>query len=677
MERDKEKTVLYYYEIFRKNTRIIMIGTLVCMFVTAAISLFIPNIFQSIAQLVIIPPKFKTELTPTALSVATCKNLLESPEMIRKIKDSVLVEKESLVKLYKGIKDKKNLNDEQILEQIDKMTSQEIEKTFNISQDVAKNISELSLSDKRDLLKLNERKFKKLKIEDLKQKLRVRIDIESKTNISVLFSPVITLYVKAPSPNLAKIMANIWSKNFVELYTKLSLGETTESFDFIKKQYETTKADLETSENNITSFVKKVKLEVIRDKIKVLQNKLIDFNSDLQKLIYEYTTKYSELQEIENQMVGFEENERWLGIYTLNKIESASISKDKDVHKVKMPNMDDESLRGAILKDLRVSTIGVGKNLFEVEKEIENYTNTHNVETLLDQKEKLIDLTAGTQGMLVEVESTINGLKESIKETQSMLQNEKPYIALNKTITNDALWMLINKNLTKQDIDSLKGAQFNEQQTNYVYEGLIAKLNDLKNELALNQEKKVSLKNQITDFENQLKDTDKKIAEYQSRTNLLQISQKAAQDLYEKTSEAYIKLRDQQSTLRINVAVLQTKINEVKRTIQKTQDDVASLIEFHREKIVEFEKLTREKDRNKNTYKLLETKYELARISKSETPPDIKIASNAVVPDKKIGPMRKIMVFTAGIIGLIATMIFSIFITLVSEYAKKDDKKTA
>jgi uncharacterized protein involved in exopolysaccharide biosynthesis len=88
----------YIRSLWRRKFFILVV-TIVAMIGGGVYTLFQPNIYQSTTMLVLFPPKFKTELSPSTFSIHTYKNLLMSPELLQAIIDTLDLNGVSVEKL--------------------------------------------------------------------------------------------------------------------------------------------------------------------------------------------------------------------------------------------------------------------------------------------------------------------------------------------------------------------------------------------------------------------------------------------------------------------------------------------------------------------------------------------------------------------------------------------------
>ena len=253
MDNERENVELAdYISIVWRRRFFIIVGTFVAMIVAAVFSLLQPNVYRATASLVVIPPKFQTELAPSTLSIHTYINLLTSPELMKAIIDTLLLEETT--------------------------------------------------------------------VEGLNRNLSTEIITEKYGTQRIAYSPLIHLHAQADSPEKAAHIANTWAEKFVEQNKNLSSKGKESSLNFIEEQFPISKEKLEKAENTlnerqdyyeeelkrfkdlwqkrILDFKARWKIDLLKEELKVIENKLIDFQSELINVRFEIKTAREDLREI-------------------------------------------------------------------------------------------------------------------------------------------------------------------------------------------------------------------------------------------------------------------------------------------------------------------------------------------------------------------------------------------
>lgn len=130
----------------------------------------------------------------------------------------------------------------------------------------------------------------------------------------------------------------------------------------------------------------------------------------------------------------------------------------------------------------------------------------------------------------------------------------------------------------------------------------------------------------------------------------------------------YQNLRQRIVNDRVNINRLRAKKESLEGMIRQGRKEIGQLQNTIVEKRLEQERLIRSVENLKKTYTVLAGKAESARLARTEESEDVKIATRAVTPGRKIGPNRKKNVITAGMVAFIVAVLLAIFL----EYVKMD-----
>lgn len=137
----------------------------------------------------------------------------------------------------------------------------------------------------------------------------------------------------------------------------------------------------------------------------------------------------------------------------------------------------------------------------------------------------------------------------------------------------------------------------------------------------------------------------------------------------EQINPLYLKLREKITNLKIKIKSLENEKGYTEKEIKKLKGEIDYLKNLIYEKSLLLERMQREKNALKETYSLFLQKMESTRISKVEQITDIKIISEAVLPERRIKPNRRQIVMISGIIGII----FGTFIAFLKEFIVSAD----
>ena len=200
-----------------------------------------------------------------------------------------------------------------------------------------------------------------------------------------------------------------------------------------------------------------------------------------------------------------------------------------------------------------------------------------NYKTYLDQLEE-------KRRELASKEATLAALKEALAQ-------EPEYLALERTVSNEALWNFLAQRATPEELSSLPSLTLEDQQLNSVY---------------------LNLRSQFA------------------------------------STQVAVK------TLQEEIAYLESALST---TLAELKEKQARLVEVQ----AELERLDREISVLKSSYTSLAGKLQEARIAKAETAEPIRVVEAPVVPERPVGPNKKMNVAVAGVLGLFVGVLLAFF----------------
>jgi polysaccharide biosynthesis transport protein len=141
----------------------------------------------------------------------------------------------------------------------------------------------------------------------------------------------------------------------------------------------------------------------------------------------------------------------------------------------------------------------------------------------------------------------------------------------------------------------------------------------------------------------------------------------------EEVNVGYVSLRTKVSEYRIAVAELSGEMNMIRTKIDTTQKELENIQSDLADKEHRQESIQRNVDLSQGTYDAFLNKYEESRITESTEVGDstINIISQAVVPDKPIGPKKMLNLVIAGVLGIV----IGVFLALFKEFWQSSGKQ--
>lgn len=218
---EKEIDLRDYIRVLLKRKWIIVISALVCGGAAAIFSLLLPNVYEANSVILIMPPKYKAELSPRTFSPYTYGALLKADDLLKALIDNLKLESE---------------DDPMEVEALSKM----------------------------------------LRTEIVKETLPETVGDREPAG-----SPLINLYVRSLEPEKAIGIANAWMELFVKKNSDISSYTTAESYRFIMEQYKISKENLAQAEERIKKFQNRWQIDLMERELEVKKGKFINYESEL------------------------------------------------------------------------------------------------------------------------------------------------------------------------------------------------------------------------------------------------------------------------------------------------------------------------------------------------------------------------------------------------------------
>ncbi len=163
-------------EVFFKHIKKVIIFTFITSIIVAIVSLFLPKVYQSSANLLIHINPLKTDFTPENFSVPAMEPILRSDDIL-----------EAIIKKCNLVKYNSDIN-----------------------------------------------------VKDFRKNLSVRIYIKQDTNVRKEYVPLVTLYAKGPTPKVAKEIVNTWAKLAAKRINDTLSSDILLDKNIIEKSYKIT-----------------------------------------------------------------------------------------------------------------------------------------------------------------------------------------------------------------------------------------------------------------------------------------------------------------------------------------------------------------------------------------------------------------------------------------------------
>jgi uncharacterized protein involved in exopolysaccharide biosynthesis len=577
-----------YLGVLLSRWKLVMLGAILCGVVALGVSFILPNEYEASSVLLVAPSRFETELRPRALSGQTYKRILESKGLIGQV--------------------------------LDKVKQQYPED------------------------------FKSSSVEVIASNCRVDTEITNGSSDGTE-SPLLILSVKHENPSHAKLIANIWSQEFIELNKRLQKNRTLETDNFVSRQFEEAKKKVILAEKAITDFRDTAGMESLKQKVRVISKASSDLLEKLEGDSDELAQEKQRLTALDERIAAVEVNGKWLC-----EVPEAEV----DLTKL---NTFQKRIASELLKVARVYQ--------ETTNKLASLAGTADVETLKKRLCSYRQMLVDKDPRLENIQAKRKSLEAALAALTSRLKETEKTITVKKSLPDDVLSERLLGNPSKKDLEKLSEFTFSAEELNPEYVQLIQQTIVLREELekAMSEEKHITakipqLEEDVKKFESLLRIQEKKEAD-------LRAYYAESKRMYECRYADYVSWLEERNLCRITMAELERVVVEERQRYDKR---LAKFNEHSTElnrRLDEEEELKRELEVAKHAYSLLNEKVEEARIATAQETDDVRLVSAAIEPGLKVAPQRMLIGVFAVIIGFLLLSVAVVLLEYRAQFAGK------
>ncbi len=633
----------------KKNFILVVMSGFVCALIAVGVVLQMKNTYQAQAKIVVNKPAFKSELSPEPLSVKTCENFISAPWIIERTRQEILEMHEHIRTLFESntspsadITTKAN--------RVANMSEPELKEALGIDTKRALHYMNLTPSDIIALHNLDVEDFRDKKVETLQKGVNTQVRIERKTNVMVEYSPILTIWAKMNSPHIAKLFINTLAREFVDLYSNVTTGQTEASLRLIDDKYKDAQQNLEQTEDAITAFVEQYKLDLIKNQISVLEGKIKNQTQTLKDAQQELGITTSERRAINEHLIAMKDEGSWMGYFRSETALPNSSGDTSTNPGTETLNASDEASRlRTVLNNIKQDYLATDKNWVE-------FFEKYRIDTVIEQLDSLRAVQSLYQEKLYDARLSAESLEQAVAELQGQLKNQARTLSLQRGVSEDVLGEILTGKPSPEELKKIEKIVVTDEDINPTYVEMANQLFQYQTELELNKSRAQRLEALLEDIDSRLSKLEETYAAGINRQDQLVFNKNVVDDAYSKMANLYVSLEKQEKELGLSIDKLKGKITELEIVLVDNEQEVSDLKDLYQEKSTELDRLERQKGVYKRTFTNLAEDRDQASIAVITSPPDVRLAVPAVAPTEKVGPPRSIIVIIAGILGLVTAL---------------------
>lgn len=629
---DIVRDIVLHWWLRRKFIATVM-GIAIAVFIV--LLLLVPNRFRAEAKIIILPPKFASDVRTEALSVSTAKNLLGSGELLQSVIDSVRGAKDAVEKLagQRGGAGK-------VTAAISELGLDGLKTALGPGNEgLADYLSRLSVTEIGALADIPKSEVEDWTVEDVSVALSSEEIVEKKTASDIKMSPLMNLFAIAETGPKAQLLANTWAILFEKKYDEITNQKTRRQYDFIVKQQQDATAELEKLQGQIVDFKAKNNLELFLKEIDEYTADYREFSNQLIQKQHSLEAQNRRLAELEGVVDSLEFNGVWVG--QLNPLLVGDFQAGQDaVTSITMaasPKTQAKSLYVELRARALQSRLELARALSQA-KEFYQLQPVDLMEKQLQQAQKdFIDAVSKLR--TGEVRKEVLG--KSLASLDRQLSATAPFIVLIKDVPDQSIAdALITGN--RQNLQRLEGVQFRREELNPAWSLLLE-------QRARTETDFEQTRNEVDEYRSVMASKEKEVRELQDshkRGKLAEDSmlasveqrRRANRELY----DSYLDTLNSVHNTVIQVALLEQEVKQYVDDTSKTKAMVELIQQTYNESAAKLQLMEIQQKAVQRNVDLLTQKLQEARVAVGQDMSDVSIAAAAVPPTQHFFPRRSL-----------------------------------
>ncbi|MBX7245625.1 MAG: hypothetical protein K1X53_08995 [Candidatus Sumerlaeaceae bacterium] len=637
--------------------------------VYAAVLFMVPKRYKAMATVIILPPRFLSEVRSEPLTIATAKSLLETGELKEQLIGRLKETKKIVLDLGKSEKP------DGIWQIFSRTTAEDLSKRFGIKDStLGEYLKGLTIPEIEALQDWKQADLDDLTVDDLSKQLTSEEIIEKKTAADMVFSPLLNLYAIADTGPKAQIIANTWAALFVTKYTNLTNEKTRLQFESIRDQQRASQTELEDIQTSIVLFKRDNNLELMQRQIDKYSASFEDF---LNQLVLKQNTMVAEqrkLSVLTNLTSALETSGTWIGevsaaadatsdsgeqavvavLMTLptRSPETAPAEKGgggfgrnllSDIQSSdfetsgKLPSIDPLELYNGVRSRAVESKLMLARQLSSVH----SFYEENPIELMVKQRDQMLSDYTEAASRLRVGEIRLKVLKDTIDALNASLGETTSTIALNTGVPEEAIANAVGQG-RRQDVRALSRLEFDRQEMNPEWRAKVEQRAKLVQDYEMTKSDVDRLKTALPAEETKLQQLQNRLYDARLREGIikenLQKLDRSNQDLY----ESYLDVSNSAHNTAKQLALLREEVDQLDAAARRAKAITEAYQLKYNQAATDLQLMeSRARAAQRNTDLLLQ-KLQEAQSAVAQQMSDVSVAATAVTPMKHYFPKRTI-----------------------------------
>ena len=600
------------------------------------ILLLIPKQYRAEATVILLPPRFTSDVRTEPLSVPTAMSLLRSGELAAQVIRQVRAGHAALA-AYATDRGGVTKLAERMAEQGETLDAEAI-RTAAANPLLADWLLGMSPTETRALMQMDSGELADWTVDALLNSFATEDIVEKKTATDIKLSPLIRLLVVSDTGARAQMLANTWALLFTRMYDEIANSTTHRQYESILKQQLASTEELEAVSREVVEFKATNNLELYLRLIEQHSINLTEFllqRTDKSKALASEERRLQELIQIHEAVT--QPDGTWVGSYepTFDAATTASGPRMRARAAQDKPLSESYAvLRGKAVESLSMMETAMSN----VEHFYENFPVEMIENDLAQMKIDHVEAESRLRTGLVRMQT----LTDSLTKLDDTLSNTEQFIVISKQLPDETIGQALMSG-SRDNVRAVANIQFREELLNPVWDELqkqrarvAIELEQVRSEVDTLQARLPATRAEVLNLQSLMYRA--RMQELPIKANLQHwqsMNTKLADSFVDTNAEIY---NSRRSALLLRQELDQldeetTRSEQIVRDLQMKYDDAAARLQ-----ILE----SRQKAVQRNADLLLQ-KLQEAQLAKDQELSDISIAAPAVMPERHFFPRRSVL----------------------------------
>ena len=600
--------------------------------ILVVVLLLIPKKYRAECTIILIPPRFVSEVRTQSLSVPTARSLLMSGEIMKQVIDLAKTGNAMLLNYAKSVG-----GNDALSRQLESGEALDFQKIAGGDSTVAGWLDKLSAGELEALLEYDPAELEDWTVDSLIQSFSSEEIIEKKTATEVTLSPIIKLLVVSDTGTRAQLLANTWAHIFEKKYDEITNSKTRRQYESIAKQQQASQVELD----NITSEV--VAFKALNN-IALYKRLLEEHSTNLGRFTTQRTQTAKQLadaQRMLDEMIHVnlavaDDKGSWIGYYSpsadFNTTDlEAYLSNALQAPPGIAPQY--RSLREKAVESLQMMQTSMG--------EVENFYLKYPVEMMEKDLAQMQTDYITAESRLRTATIRLKTLSDALSAIDEKLSSTKQFLVLSTQVPAETIGQAVATG-RPEDVRRLSNVQFQEERMNPVWESLQKQRAEIGNEFEQVQSEVASLEANLPAKRTELTSLQAELYRSRMREKLMKNNLANWTEMNRELSANFTKNNSDIYTTQQLTLFLTQQLEQLDEETSRSRmlvEEFQAKIDMAEAQMQLLE--TRQRAVQKNADLLLE-KLQAAQVARDQELSDISIAARAVAPARHFFPRRSI-----------------------------------